>query len=131
MKYEKSCGVIAIKNNQVLLIKQQKGHISFPKGHVESGETEIETAIRETKEETGIDVKIINPDLTFKTSYSPSEGIMKEVIFYLAEVVDDTNALPQEIEVAEILWTDIDKVYDLITYDDMKNIFLEAKKYIA
>ena len=49
---EKSCGCIIINKNKVLLIKQTKGHWGFPKGHVEKDETEIETAIREVKEET-------------------------------------------------------------------------------
>ena len=51
---EKSCGCIIINKNKVLLIKQTKGHWGFPKGHVEKDETEIETAIREVKEETNI-----------------------------------------------------------------------------
>ena len=54
---EKSCGCIIINKNKVLLIKQTKGHWGFPKGHVEKDETEIETAIREVKEETGLDIK--------------------------------------------------------------------------
>ena len=58
MKYEKSCGCIIIDNRKVLLVKQTSGDWGFPKGHVENNETEIETAIRETKEETNIDVEI-------------------------------------------------------------------------
>ena len=68
MKYEKSCGAIVYRryhgNIQILLIKHiNSGHWSFPKGHVEFGETEPETAIREIMEETNIDVII---DTTFK-----------------------------------------------------------------
>ena len=59
---EKSCGAIVykIENNELkfLLVHQNNGHYSFPKGHVEENETEIETAIREIKEETNLDVKI-------------------------------------------------------------------------
>ena len=49
MKKEKSCGAVVYKyqNNQLLflLIKSKKGHhFSFPKGHVENDETEVETA---------------------------------------------------------------------------------------
>ena len=54
MKNEKSCGCIIIDNGKVLLVKQTAGHWGFPKGHVETNETEIETAIRETKEETNL-----------------------------------------------------------------------------
>ena len=58
MTYEKSCGGIVYRkfhgNTEILLIKHIKsGYWSFPKGHVENGETEEETAKREIKEETG------------------------------------------------------------------------------
>jgi ADP-ribose pyrophosphatase YjhB (NUDIX family) len=55
---EKSCGCIIIENRKVLLIKQTSGIWGFPKGHVEHDETEEETAKREVKEETNIDVEI-------------------------------------------------------------------------
>ena len=43
MKHEKSCGAVIIKNNKVLVLQQVAGHWGFPKGHVEKGETEVET----------------------------------------------------------------------------------------
>ena len=58
LKKEKACGCIIIENGQVLLIQQTEGHWGFPKGHVEEGETELETAIREVKEETNLDVEV-------------------------------------------------------------------------
>ena len=60
MKYEKSCGAVIFDGDKVLVIQQVKGHWGFPKGHVENGETEIETALREIKEETNLDVEIIS-----------------------------------------------------------------------
>ena len=59
MQHEKSCGAIVYRkfhgNIELLLIKNQNGgHWSFPKGHVEEGETEEQTAVREIMEETGI-----------------------------------------------------------------------------
>ena len=65
MLHEKSCGAIVYRkyhgNTEILLIKHiNSGHWSFPKGHVEAGETEVETARREIMEETSIDV-IIDP----------------------------------------------------------------------
>lgn len=63
MQHEKSCGAIVYRkshgNTEILLIKHiNSGHWSFPKGHMETGETEVETAVREIKEETSIDVMI-------------------------------------------------------------------------
>ncbi len=57
MKYEKSCGTIIFnQDNLVLLIADLDGNWGFPKGHVKEGESEEETALRETKEETNLDV---------------------------------------------------------------------------
>ena len=56
MKHEKSCGCIIIEDKKVLLIKQTNGIWGFPKGHVEKNETELQTAEREVKEETGLDI---------------------------------------------------------------------------
>ena len=58
MKFEKCCGCIILNENKVLLVKHNDGHWGFPKGHVEKDETELQTAIREVKEETNLDVEI-------------------------------------------------------------------------
>ena len=64
MKREKSCGAVVYRYNndvlEVLLIRHRfGGHWSFPKGHVEEGENEFQTALREVKEETGL--TMLNP----------------------------------------------------------------------
>ena len=59
MKQEKSCGCIVLDKRTVLLIKHNSGHWDFPKGHVEGEESEVETAIREVKEETGLDIEAV------------------------------------------------------------------------
>ena len=58
MKFEKCCGCIILNEGKLLLVKHNVGHWGFPKGHMEKDEIEIQTAIREVKEETNVDVKI-------------------------------------------------------------------------
>ena len=108
MKTEKSCGCIIVKDDKVLLIgaKDDKGKLfwSFPKGHQEKGETDIETAIRETKEETGLDVRIIDPS-PIKTGHLIHAGkAHKEILLFTAEPLTD-KFKPQEDEVEQIKWT--------------------------
>lgn len=80
---EKSCGAVVYttKNGEIeyLLVQMMGGHYSFPKGHVESGESEEQTALREIKEETDLDVSL---DTAFRQSvvYSPYVGCEKEVV---------------------------------------------------
>ena len=71
---EKSCGAVIFNEDmtKVLLIKHNRGHISFPKGHQEKNETDKETALREVKEETGINIEIIS-EKSFHVSYSPNK----------------------------------------------------------
>ena len=123
---EKSCGAIIFNEGKVLVVKQTSGFYGFPKGHVEIGETEKETAIRETKEETGLDIKIIS-DKRYTQSYIVKENVHKDVVFFIAKL-ENNNEKRQVEEIAEILWIDINEVENILTYDSLKELWKEAKK---
>ena len=118
---EKSCGCVIIEDNKVLLIKQTKGHWDFPKGHMEKGETEVQTAVREVKEETGIDVKV-KENKRYSIEYITDKGKRKKVVFFLAEKIGG-KLEPQKSEIDEIQWLDFNKAMDIITYSNSKNLF--------
>jgi len=124
MVKEKSCGTICFDGDKVLMVKHNAGHCAFPKGHVEEGETEFETAIRETKEETGIDVEIIS-DKRFVNTYSPKEDVIKDVIFFIAKPLN-IDLTRQESEIADLRWIDINKASEYITFDDDRKLYLEV-----
>lgn len=122
MKKEKSCGTIIIDSNKrVLLVRQKLGWVGFPKGHMEQGETEIETARRETKEETNLDV-IIDEKKRYTISYITSTQIDKEVVYFRAKPISD-SLLPQETEIAEIMWVDIDEAKQYLSFDNLKQLW--------
>ena len=123
MKKEKSCGSIVIDSDMVLLVKHNAGHWDFPKGHVENDESEEETAIREVKEETNADIKV-NTKYRYMTTYSPKEGVEKDVIYFLVEVVTK-NLKNQEQEVSEVKFVSINEAINLITYDNSRKIFIK------
>lgn len=130
---EKSCGALVIRKNdtatQMLLIKHKHGgHWSFPKGHVEGAETEVETALREVKEETGLDIKLIN-GYKEKVYYSPRVGIKKEVVYFLGKSAW-VEAIPQEEEISETRWFDIDSVLKQVTFENDKRLIKHALKVI-
>ena len=133
MLHEKSCGAIVYRrfhgNIEILLIKHiNSGHWSFPKGHVENNETEIQTARREIKEETSIDV-IIDPTVRETVTYSPRRDTLKVVVYFLAKA-KNVNFSPQEDEIAEIRWVDIAHATNLLTYENDKTIVAKAKTAI-
>jgi bis(5'-nucleosidyl)-tetraphosphatase len=133
MTYEKSCGAIVYRkhhgNLEILLIKHiNSGHWSFPKGHVEEGESEMETAVREIKEETGIDV-IIDPTFRETVSYYPKKDTQKIVVYFIAKA-KNYELNPQEAEIADIKWVDVGCANSILTYDNDKTIVNKAKKAI-
>lgn len=118
---EKCCGCIVIKENNVLLIKQNEGHWGFPKGHVEENETEIETATREVKEETNLDVEV-DSNKRYTTEYVTNAGKLKQVVFFIAKCIGG-EIKAQECEVSEIRWVGFEKAIKLITYDNTRALF--------
>ena len=87
MKKEKSCGAIVYRKQegviQFLLIHQTLGHWTFPKGHVEDGETEQQTAYREILEETGIEVSF-EDGFRVITHIPQKTDTLKDVIFFFS-----------------------------------------------
>ena len=123
---EKSCGCIIINKNKVLLIKQTKGHWGFPKGHIEKDETEIETAIREVKEETNLDVEI-DANKRYTMEYVTDKGTLKQVVLFIAKCTGG-EIKAQECEVNDIKWLDFDEAMQTITYDNTRELFKKILK---
>ena len=132
MKKEKSCGVIVIKREneefKILLLEHQKGHISYPKGHVEENETEEETALREVKGETNLDVKLISGFRKVIT-YSPKENVLKDVVYFLGSPINE-KVIVQEEEIKSFKWVSFKEAFDLVTHDDDKMLLNEVISYL-
>lgn len=95
-RHEKSCGAVVFRNSAggpaFLLIRHVNGgHWAFPKGHMEPGESEEETAIREIREETGLSVRL---DTGFRRAvrYAPKPGVDKDVVYFLGSPDPDKRA---------------------------------------
>ena len=125
---EKSCGAIVFKDDSVLIIEQFQGFFSFPKGHVEKGETEEETAIREVKEETNIDIELISKK-KYTISYKIGRMKTKKVVFFAAKAISD-DLKNQENEIISCEWVNKDKVLDKLTYDNVKEVYKKIIKDI-
>lgn len=131
--YEKSCGAIIFKvkdnQRQFLLVKNKKGkNLSFPKGHIEVGETEEQTAIREIKEETNLDVKIIN-GFRKKSFYRPFGKTRKKVVIFLARALCDQVKI-QNSEIESYKWLKEDDVFTFLRYPNDIYIFESAVKFL-
>lgn len=133
--YEKSCGAIILYKNpdtgavKTLLVRNHNGrNYSFPKGHVERGETEQQTAVREVKEETGLDIEIID---SFRevSDYCPFGKIKKRVVFFMAQTFSDRVTIQKE-EIDSFIWVDLRDAHHRCTYDNDLRVIRRARENI-
>ncbi len=130
---EKSCGAVVWREEkgqrQYLLARHNGGHWSFPKGHVEAGEKEIDTARREILEETGLETKI---DTGFRqtVTYYPKPGVVKDVVFFTARPSGGQEQAQVE-EIAEIGWFSFQEACSLITFASDEDVLLAADRYLS
>ena len=133
MRYEKSCGAVIFRRAEdgwnVLLIRHTKGrHISFPKGHVEPGETESQTAEREILEETGLKVRV-DRRCRAENRYNIRPDTQKLVVIFAA-VTTQTEITPQPEEIAEAFWLPVEEAAARLTYERDRKIMRDAFEHI-
>ena len=141
LQYEKSCGAVVYcqTDNDIkyLLVCEHGGYWVFPKGHMEAGESEHETALREVKEETGLDVAFVDGFRVKDEHNLAREGrpnTIKQTIYFLANYENQTF-VPQESEISRIVLLDFEAAMATLQFDSFKHIltqahnFLELKRY--
>jgi len=133
MRWEKSCGAVIYResNNEykfLIISHNSDGHWGFPKGHVEEGENEKETATREVYEETGLQVEFIE-GFRSRDEYSPKENIMKEVIFFLSKA-NSGEVNMQLSEVRDYKWVNLEEANKLIEYMSSKKTLVQAYEFL-
>ena len=135
MKFIKSCGFVVYRQvdgqNHYLVIKSKNGDVGFPKGHMECGESEIDTAIRELKEETGVCVDVVagfRRQIEYPLKNEPNA--IKQAVYFLGEY-SHGNVVCQETEVEEAGFMPIGKALDLLTFEETKAILKDAERFVC
>ena len=108
---------------------------SLPKGHLELGETQEQTAIREVCEETGITGSVIGK-LGIIDFWFVAEGrrIHKTVHHFLLLAVDPTGGLTlsdEDIEVSEVAWVPLHDVAARLAYADERRLVARVPELLA
>ena len=111
-----------------VIIHDNNGNYGFPKGHQERDETLNETAIREIKEEIGIDIELLD-DFKKEIFYTLPSGNNKQAIYFLA-TYNNQELKAQEGEINKIMLLSYKEAYNLINFVDVKNILESANNYI-
>ena len=105
---------------------------TFPKGRGEEGEAPIETALRELKEETGLEMQSYDEKKMVNTSYSfmrSGELIEKTSTYFIGHVSNPKFQI-QELEVKEAGWFPTDEARDKITFPDQKKLLDTALSFL-
>lgn len=104
--FRHSSGGVLVRQGQILLIVSKSGHWRLPKGRLEKGETSIEAAIRETREETGVlgTPRESLPGIEYVYVERGRKRIHKRVDFYLLDWVSGEPVDFDRTEVRDAAW---------------------------
>ena len=137
---EHSFGVIPFyhKGDRIyfLLIQHNSGHWSFPKGHPEAGETEMETARRELREETGIGEVVLRAEPVLEEQYTKPAWVdaqqvaAKTVRYFLGEVLNPKVQL-QQAEAQDYCWATYEEAREIVTYDSSRRLLAQAAQILG
>lgn len=132
---ETSAGIVIFRQlkdqREYLLLHYPSGHFDFPKGHVEAGETEHETAYRELQEETAIKEIVWIEGFRHKINYTYHRGadvMSKDVIFFLARTTQKKVVLSHEHKGS--IWLPYEEALKKITFDTARGLLKKAEGFL-
>ena len=134
MLKENSAGIVLYRShnnskNVILLLHYGNGHWDFPKGNIEANETQIQAAVRELEEETGIDKFRLVPGFKETLSYTykkKSQIVSKAVTFFLGTTTISNVVLSNEH--IGYLWLTYQESINMLTFTNAKKLLIQANK---
>lgn len=131
MNKVKKAGCILINKTDktiALVYREKQADYSFPKGHLEEGETLEECAIRETAEETKRDCVLLEKDPIYIEIYVTPSGEDVEMYYYLAKDIGKSNN--KSLDTHPTFWIPFNEVYNKLSYDSLKNTWNNIKDQV-
>ena len=136
MMKESSAGAIIFSINSssdisFLLLQHNAGHWDFAKGNIEYGENESQAALREIREETGIESVHFLEGFRARVEYYYKRGgnlVHKEVVFFLAR--SDSQKVILSNEHIGYSWCAYDKSLAKLTYRSARDVLKQARSFI-
>lgn len=136
--FDKVCGAVVYcgsgENRKYVLIQNLSGHVGFPKGHVEAGETEYFTALRETAEETGLH-PVIDEGLRKTFSYMAWEKpgrVHKTAVYFPAEATEEevSRIVPQKEEILRHWVVSFPEAQKLLDKESDRKVLEATESYL-
>ncbi|XP_078265911.1 bis(5'-nucleosyl)-tetraphosphatase [asymmetrical] [Rhinoraja longicauda] len=119
---------------EFLLLQTSYGrhHWTPPKGHVDQGEDDLQTALRETEEEAGLKSNDFNLLEGYKKEMKYNvKNVPKIVIYWLAELKDSNVEIKLSDEHQAFRWLNVDEACKLAQYQEMQEALREAHQFIC
>lgn len=134
MIVEKSAGAVVFHRNgerQYLLLRAN--HWEFPKGLVDARESEEDAAVREVRQETGLEIALV-PGFKEKVQYfyRRKDGgalVKKQVVYFLGEARTREHKISWEHQ--EARWVNLEQSLELLEYENLRTILRRAHVYAA
>ena len=132
-EHQRSAGGLVIDGDRILLISTRNGRRwQLPKGHIERGETPEQAAVREVREETGVDGRIIAtlPPIEYWYVERGNARIHKKVDYYLLTYLSgsNTNYDPEEVSGAE--WLTWEDGLARLSFDNERQVVRTAREIV-
>ena len=123
------CIVVNLETQEIALIyRDYYDDYTFPKGHLEDGETLEECAIRETAEETKRDCQIIDTIKPYIDKYVTPRG--ENCVCYMYVAIDIGKSDNDSTDTHDLVWVPFDKVESKLSYDSLKKNWKAVKNDI-
>jgi bis(5'-nucleosidyl)-tetraphosphatase len=129
----RACGFVLTRERDgdppeyLLLVNQRDGMPGLPKGHQDPGEDDLETALRETREETGLTDLEVLPGLRTEIAYrvkTGGEARWKTVVYFRARLHSGKVRLSEEH--TDWSWQRLDETLERLTFDSLRDVIRTA-----
>lgn len=132
---EHSCGAVVFTRTEgeirYVIARMGNGYHGFPKGHMEPGETETETALREIFEEVGLRPRLLDGFREESTYVFDAKGKRaKKVTFFLGEYADQEIRIQPE-ELADAALLPYSQAMAVLEFPDSREILTRAHIFLA
>lgn len=130
MKYEFSAGFIVTHEGKFLLLFAGD-RVDTPKGNIERGETSLQAALRELREETGIEnIEIVKNFKADETFFYRLQGqlIKKKITYFLGVAKTDKIKLSKEHD--SYRWVSFEEAMQIVKYKGLKSVLIKAKEVL-
>ena len=131
-----ACGFVLVRRTKgrleyLILRNRGRGDWGLPKGHAEKGESELETALRETEEETGLSEIEVLPRFRVELLYTVTrreKRYRKTVVYFAAKLTRGDVTLSKEHD--KFQWASLGEALDRMPFDNLTAALRRAALFL-